>query len=159
MFPDEIGFFLRREGGQPDPRRHAGFADAVGGVFHAAGEFRVRREPVPHRVLVAVVDLKDVRSPAGVTEARQIPLDGFLADVLIEIVPARIACELPALCRGDMQETEVFVENLVLFALEDHQVEHRVVPGEVVAAAVLFKPDEIVNRVKADNCETALLRK
>ncbi len=72
------------EGRHPQARAHAGPADALGGMRHAAAE-AVVGPPVPDGGLPAVIDLQGLEAQGG--DLRDLLIEGLLGDALVVGVP------------------------------------------------------------------------
>ena len=87
--PEDLRILLADERREPEPRAKALFMDPVRRAAQSLREFlRVRRQPVAHGGLPAVVDLEYIALGENPGAAGEIGEDAFLVDILIAVVPA-----------------------------------------------------------------------
>ena len=124
MLAVEAGRLVRHEGREPQPRAKARVVDRLGRLLHAGGEFlRVGLEPVAHVGLPAVVDLEEVARLQPTDAALQILPDRLGADVLVAVIPARVAGDLLLCARLDAHRVKPRVKDLVLGPVGEVEVE------------------------------------
>ena len=89
MPPEDLRILLADERREPEPCAKAIFMDLVRRAAQSLREFlRVRRQPVAHGGLPAVVDLEYIALGENPGAAGEIGEDAFLVDILIAVVPA-----------------------------------------------------------------------
>ena len=109
-------------------------------------------EKMPALDITAYSYLKSVASMEGVEESEFISLaeDFFVEEVCV--------FELSGAVSVFACWEEVFVEDFIFRAVQDHKVKHCVVPGKVMAGAVFFQYDPVSLRIKAQDSESAFFR-
>ena len=150
-----LGLKLAAERIEPEPRDHAERAHAVGDALQAVREFLpVDAQPVAHMGLEAVVDLEHIKLHGRVRHGLEVFEDLLLGDVLIVIVPARVAADGLRRRGRHVLQGKPQVEHLVLRAGELRDLERGKGLRDDAPRAVARKLDAVFMREKPDGGES-----
>ena len=167
MLAVDGGILPRREGREPQPRPEAGGVDGVGRGLHPLRELGgVGLQPVAHPGLPAVVDLEEVAGAKPADAALQILPDAPGADVLVAVIPARVARDLLLRAGAHAERGKPVVKDPVLPAAGEKQVEgmegaaapeSRAVPLHAQLAAGAVVPEQGIAGVLVERGDEAVI--
>ena len=153
-----LGAVFAGERRKPESRRHAERANAVGNALDAVRELlAVNAQPVADVRLEAVVDLEHIKVHGRFRHGVEILQDLLLGDILIEIIPARVAGDGLCRRRRDVLLGKPEIEHVMLRAPELRHLEGGKGLRDDAAGAVARKLDAVLAREKADRREARTL--